>query len=145
MKKKDKDALIEIANKKLTATIANDKTIIARNKSSRSFSKTFLDFLEPLLANEILDEEETRALLNWGLIVWNKVVAESRPDLKTSIKAESVFALFCFGLKDRSLVNEYLLRKDKFFSKDIFFIYNYELHVDDKGNMAVSVAAIDIE
>jgi hypothetical protein len=38
-----------------------------------------------------------------------------------------------------------LLRKQKLFGKEAFFIYSFEVHWDTKGNMAISVAAITVE
>lgn len=144
MKKKDKDALVEITNNKLTSSIVGDSITLLKNEGSRSFSKTFIDFINPLIANDISEEHKTKAHLTWGLMVWNKAVAESYPNHKTSKNVEEFFPLF-FALNKKPLVNEYLLRKHKLFKNDAFFIYDYKVHWDDKGNMGISVAVLQIE
>ncbi|HEY8657793.1 MAG TPA: hypothetical protein VIL78_02090 [Hanamia sp.] len=144
MKKKDKDALIEITNNRLSTSIGGGNKTLLKNEGSRSFSKTFIDFINPLIENDILDEDKTKAHLTWGLMVWNKAVAESYPNHRTSKNVEEIYPLF-FGLNKNPLINEYLLRKHKLFRNDAFFIYSFEVQWDDKGNMAISVAAIQIE
>ena len=144
MNKKDKDALIEITNNRLTASISGDNIIARKNEGSRSFSKTFIDFMNPLIKNDILDENKTKAHLTWGLMVWNKAVAESYPDNGTSKIIEVIYPMF-FGINKRPLISEYLLRKHTLFKSDAFFINSFEVHWDDNGNMAISVAALQIE
>ena len=144
MKKKDRNALIEITNNKLSTSIGDGNKILLKNESSRSFSKTFIDFINPLIENDILDKEKTKAHLTWGLMVWNKAVAESYPDHRTSKNVEEVFYVY-MALNKKSLINEFLLRKQTLFGNDTFFIHSFETHWDDKGNMAISVAAIKIE
>ena len=144
MKKKDKDALIEITNNKLLSSIGSNDKILLKNEDGWSFSKTFMDFVDPLIANDILNENKTKAHLTWGLMVWNKAVAEKYPNHRTSKNVEEVFPVY-MALSKKYLINEYLLRKKMLFGNDAFFIHSFEVHWDDNGNMAISVVAIQIE
>lgn len=146
MKKKEKEALIGIANSKLYASISSDdKIVLRKHEGNRSYSKTFIDFINPLIRNDILDGEKTKSHLDWGLMVWNKAVAESYPNHTVSKNLEEFYPVF-YGLnKKKSMINEFLLRKHTLFENDSFFIYKFTLHWDDNNNMAISVAAIPIE
>lgn len=94
MKKKDRKKLIEITDQKLAAAIGNDYKL--RKNEGKSFSKTFSEFIYPLIQYDISEEAKTRSLLIWGQTVSNKAVAESFPNHKASINFEKIFHLFYF-------------------------------------------------
>lgn len=145
MKRKDKNALIKITNEKLAASFHDSHLLLQKNEDGISFSKTFFEFMKPLIRDEVQNavEDKLKSHLNWGMMVWNKAVAESYPDHKTSKTMEEAFFLATF-LSKRSLVNEYLLRKHTIFETANFFIYRFETQFDNKGDLVITVAAMDL-
>jgi len=144
MKQKAKNKLIKISDEKLSKTFENSNFILRKNESNRKFSQIFLDFLKPLIAEYTGNEGSIKNILTWGVMVWNKAVAETFPDHSHSKNIEAIYPLF-YAVNNRKVINEYVLRKKVLFKEEAFFVMSYESHWDNKGNMSMSIAVLQIE
>jgi len=144
MKKNKYAALTEKTDKKLSKSFEGSNVILNENKSNRKFSKIFIDFLFPLIEIEIKNKTKTKAILTWGIFVWNKAVSESFPDHFYSKKIETFYPLF-YAINNKDLIKEYILRKKNLFIEDDFFIAGCEDEWDNKGNLSISVAVLQIK
>jgi hypothetical protein len=143
MKKNKHFALTEKTDKKLSKSYEDSNMILSKNESNRSFSKMYIHFLYPLIEIDIKNETKIKNILTWGIMVWNKAVSESYPNHFHSQNIELIYPLF-YAVNNKNLIKEYILRKQTLFNQGAFFIIGYENEWDNKGNMATSLAVLEI-
>lgn len=132
-------------NEKLKQAFEGTNHKLNNNVSKRKFSEIFISFISPRIDFKKDDEEQIKSVLNWGAFVWNIAVAEKFPEHPHSETMNVLLPIFNATTKDKDLISKFILRKEKIFSNDDFFIMHYEIVFDKKRNMSTSVAVLQIK
>ena len=119
-------------------------TVLNNHNKPKKYSEIFYDFMSPAIKEVIDDEKSLKKVLNWGQIIWNKVVAENFPNKKKCREIEGIFLLFKGTFHDKAFISEYLKRKREMFEDENFIIIKQTLFLDEIGRLNISVTGSSI-
>lgn len=137
--------MIESTNQEIRDFFKGSKAVLKNHQNPVKYSEIFHDFMQPAIYEVLDDEEILKRTLNWGQLVWNKVVAENFPNNEKSKHIEAIFPLFKNTFFDQTLLETFLKRKKEIFGDKNFFIAKQSSLLDTNGRLSISVAALPVE
>ncbi|MEI6948868.1 hypothetical protein V9K67_16900 [Paraflavisolibacter sp. H34] len=108
------------------------------------FSDVLASFIYPVLDPQD-DIDDVRAKMTWGVMIWNKAMADTFPDHPISAQIAEQFPLFQLMVPDEDLLTAFLERKKREFAHENFFIMEHKtLPGHTRGDFSISVSVLPV-